>query len=154
MKRPERLQAGIDVIVRVNVFPFVERQSADHAQPRTVLPIERRDRQGQQDGLADRLLEIELVVGRQVDDAELLVFRADRQRAAAVDVDRRQRLVVDLEREGDGDVPEAPCALGREARREVGIDEQPAIGSTEMDPAFDRRGEGEVLAAIDAELAK
>ena len=43
----------------------------------------------------------------EVDHARFVVLRADRQRPTAMDVDRGQRLVVDLELQGDDDVPQA-----------------------------------------------
>ena len=55
---PEHREARVDVVVGVVVVAFVERQAADDAQTGAVLAIERRDREGEHDRLADRPLEV------------------------------------------------------------------------------------------------
>jgi hypothetical protein len=113
-ERAERLQAGIDVVVGVVVNPVIERETADDAEARAVRAIERRDWLGEQDRLADGPLEVELVVVGEADDVVLLVRRIGRQHRAAVHVDGRTRLLLELRHDRDLDVAETANALHRE----------------------------------------
>src|SRR6266436_10114924 len=65
----EHREAWVDVVVGVVVVALVERQAANDAQTGAVLAIQRRNRQGEHDRLADRLFQVELVMVRQADDA-------------------------------------------------------------------------------------
>src|SRR5690242_20204586 len=123
-ERAKRLQPWVDVIVGMVVGPLVERQAAYDAQARTVRPVEWRDRFGELDRLADRPLEIELVVIGQPNDVVRLVRRIRRQRRAGLEIDRRQRLLLELGGDRDLDVPQTAGAFHREGGRDVSVDEQ------------------------------
>ena len=66
-----------------------------------------------------------------------------------MEVERRQGLLLDEDLDRDLDVAEAAAALGLEARRQVGDDEQAAVRPGEADVALDRVGQAEVVTEID-----
>ena len=87
--RPERLEgleARVDVVVRVVVLALVERQTADGAQTRAIGPVERGDRLGERDRVADGRLEVELVVIGEAQRLRLVAVSSGRPRR---EVDRR-----------------------------------------------------------------
>ena len=97
-ERPERLQPRVDVVVGVIVLALVERQRRRSTQrPGQSVAAERRDRLGEQDRFADRALEVELVVVGQADDVIRLLGR-EPDGLAGLEVDRRQGLLLELER--------------------------------------------------------
>ena len=93
LEAAERLEPRVDVVVRVVVVPSSSGIAADDAQAGAVGAAERRDRLGELDRLADRRLEVELVVIGQAERLGLLARAGDRR--AGVDVDRRQGLFLD-----------------------------------------------------------
>ena len=131
----QRLQARVDVVVRMVVLAVVEPPAADDAQARAVRAAQRRDRLGQLDRLADRRLEVELVVVGQARDVGLVV---DRQRPAGRQVERRQVLLLEPDLDRELDVAQAAAALERERRPQVGVGQDAAVGPQEPDPAVDR----------------
>ena len=143
----QRLESRVDVVVGVVVRALVERQAADRAQARAVRPVERGDRLGQRDRVADRRLEVELVV---VGQAQRLGLVVGRRRAcrwpgrstagtpprsagrAATVVGRRQRA----------------HSVG-ERRPQARVGEDAAVRAGQPDPAGDRLGQGELVGQVD-----
>jgi hypothetical protein len=122
------------------VVALVERQAADDAQARAVLAVERGDRLGELDRLADRPLEVELVVIGQADDVRPRP-RASSRTARRSGGRSTGRASSRSRRERDDDVAQAAGALRRRASSDVGVDEEAAVRPGEMDAARDRRGE-------------
>ena len=74
-------------------------------------------------------------------------------RFAGLDVDARQRLVVDLDRHGDVDVAEAARACPGDCGREGGVDEDAAIRARDSQPAVDRLGQTQLARQRDRRAA-
>ena len=148
LERAQRLETRVDVVVRVIVGSLVEPAAADDAQAGAIRPAERRDRLGQLDRLADRRLEVELVV---VVESQ----RRPARRRSATGCRWRGRATAGTPRwrstsTGTTIVAQAAAAFGRERRRQVGRREDPAVGPDQADAALDRFGQPQILAKVDA----
>ena len=93
----QRGQAGVDRLLRRVQWPgdSVEIRAAGRAQPAAVRAAERRDRLGKGDRLAHRLAQVQLVM--LVEAQARPGSSSGSERHAGVDVDRRQRLLLDLD---------------------------------------------------------
>ena len=134
---------------RVVVDTLVEPLAADDAQARAIRAAQRGDRLGQVDGLADRRLEVELVVVGQAGDVRFVVGR---QRSPGRQVERGQVFLLDPDVDRVGDVAQAAAALEGEGRRQAGGREDAPVGAQEPDAAGDRCGEREVVAEVDPDV--
>src|SRR3954468_14630530 len=150
----KRLQPRVDVVVGMVVRAFVERQATDDAKARAIRSVERRDRLRELDRLANGSLEVELVMVRQPDDALLLLGRVRWERCAGLEVDRGPGLLLELGPDRDVDVAQAARALHRQDGRDVGVDDEASIRAGDVDATFDRTGEAELLAEIDADVVE
>ena len=132
--------------------PAVERLAADDAQPRAVRPAERRDRLGEDDRLADRRLEVHLVVVGQAQRVGLVV---DGHRLAGREVDRRQVLLVGSR---------GRAGSSRSARQRLQSPASAVVRSASARmPRFvrdsrtapvDRRGQDEVVGQVDPDVLR
>ena len=82
----QRLETRVDVVVGMVVRPLVERQAADRTEAGAVGAVQRGDRLGQRDRVADRGLQVELVMVGQAQRVRLVVGRDGR---AGRQVERR-----------------------------------------------------------------
>ena len=145
---PERLEARIQLLIRVIVDAVLEPLAADEAQPRAVRAAERGDRLGQLDRLANGCFDVELVM---VGQAEKLIvaFFTGHDGMTGVEIDRGQCLLLDRDVDRDLDVADTATAFGGEAGVELGDDEEAAVRPREPDMPFDGVGQAEVVAEID-----
>ena len=150
LEAPKRLESRVDVVDRMVVRTLVEPAPADDAQPGAVGPAERRDRLGEQDRLADRRLELELVMVGQARDVRFVVGR---QRPSADEIERRQVFLLEPDVDRMVDVAQTAAAFELERRPQVRVREDPAVGPEEPDPAGDRLGKPKVLTKIDRGIA-
>ena len=145
---PERLEARIQLLIGVIVDAVLEPLTADQAQPRAIRAAERGNGFGQLDRLANRCLDVELVVVGQAEEL-IVAFFARYDGMTGVEVDRRQCLLLDRDMYRDLDVADAPTAFGSQAGIELGDDEEAAVRPGEPDMTLDRVGQAEVVAEID-----
>src|SRR6185503_928966 len=148
LERPQRLEARVDVVVGMIVRALVERVAADDAEAGAVGAVDRRDRLGEEDRVANGRLEVQLVVVREADDI-LVVAVGQLDRRTRVEVDRGQDLLLDLDLDRLLHVAEAADALQGQLRREIGGDDQAPVCPSEVDAAVDGCREAEIVAEVD-----
>ena len=117
------------------VRPLVEALPADDAQARAIRTAERGDRLGQEDRLADRRLEIELVMIGQAGDVGFVVGR---QRSTGRQVEGGQVFLLDPDVDRVGDLAQTAAALEGECRGQAGGREDAPIRAQETDTPGDR----------------
>ena len=146
----QRLEPRVDVVVGMVVDALVEPAAADDAQARAVRPAQRRDRLGQLDRLADRRLEVQLVVvgqaqrrrARRRSASGRPVARSSDGRYSSCDAGRRPGTVMSRRQR-----LHSSCEGRRAGRACARI---PRFVRSEADAAVDRLGEAQVLAEVDA----
>jgi len=141
--------ARIDGVVRVGMRAEIPVRAAQRAEAQAIRPAERDDRRGQLDGLANRRLEVHLVVVREARDLGLEV---PVERLPGPDVEAGQELLVEGDVERQADRLKAAAAGIRERGRDLPGDEEAPVGPPDVGPAGDGVRLHEVLPERDRDV--